>query len=152
MSWIKSRWQTGVLLGLVVAAVAVPAWASSEGTGDVQQATGAPKGDSGQVVPAASRAPGRFPPPGTRDVLPLPPRPTREQLDQSLQCMSDHGFGMGAANGPGVFIPRSETKTREFRQAAKECELPRPPTHAQIDAQIARIGCSAAHARREGGD
>ena len=113
----------------------------------MRQASNASSGDSGQVVAAASKAHGRFPPPGARDLMPLPPRPTREQLDQALQCMSDHGFGMGTPlSRGGKLIPRSETKTQKFRQAAKECELPPPPT----DAQIRQMACHAVKARREG--
>jgi hypothetical protein len=105
----------------------------------VQRATEPSSVDPGQVAPAAS---------GGRAELPLPP-PTRAQLDRSVRCMADHGFGMGSANDRhGTFIPRAETQTPEFRRAAKDCELPPPPT----DAQIARIGCAAAQARREGAD
>jgi hypothetical protein len=140
MSWIKRKWQIAALLGLAVAAIAIPAWASSGG--DVRRAA-EPSGPDGVPVTAGAAAS------GASDESPMPSRPTRAQLDRALQCMTDHGFGMGAANDRrGVFISRAETKTRAFQRAAQDCGLPPPPT----DAQISRIGCAASQARREGKD
>jgi hypothetical protein len=137
MSWIKNRWQTVALLMLATAAIAVPAWASGGG-GSVQPAP-EPSGAEGSVerAPAASQA---------RQALPLPPPLRREDLDQGLECMAERGFGMGSAtHRGGVLIPRAETKTKRFRDAAKECELPPPPT----DAQIHRMACGEDWARRD---
>jgi hypothetical protein len=133
---IKGRWQSATVLSLA-AAIAVPAWANSGGGGDVER-TSKPSGlrEAVQLAPASAR-------PGDA-VRALPPIPIRrKELDRSLQCMSDHGFGQGSATDHGgTFIPRSETKTREFRRAAKECKLPPPPTNAQIR----QIGCRGARA------
>jgi len=148
VSWIKSRWQAATLLTLVVAAIAVPAWASSDGSGEVERAAEPSDPDTGQVEPAPA-------PSGASDEVALPSPITREQLDQALQCMADHGYGMGTATDDGgpdeggaLLIPRAETETDEFQQAAKECELPPPPT----DAQIRQLGCADDQARREGNE
>jgi hypothetical protein len=137
VQWIKGKWQSAAIMSLAGAAIAVPAWASSAGGGDVQRVS-KPSGlrEAVELAPVSAR-------PGDR-VRALPPIPfTRKELDGSIHCMSDHGFGPGSgADHPGVFIPRSETKTREFRRAAKECELPPPPTKAQIR----QIGCRGARA------
>ena len=139
MRWIKGRWQGAAVIGLAVAAVAVPAWASS-GAGDVQRAARASSSDGDGVAVASAAA-------GARDAVPAPPPVNRKQLDQAVRCMASHGFGMGGPNGRGAFISRAETKTKAFRRAAKACQLPPPPS----DAQIRRIGCPAGAARRAGG-
>jgi hypothetical protein len=135
MSWIKNRWQTGALLMLAAAAVAVPAWGSSGGNGEVQRAPtpNGPERGSVERAPAGSEA---------RDEIPLPPRPTREELDQAIQCMADRGFGAPRGDG-GFFISRSETETDEFQDAAKECKLPTPPKlpPRPSDLQIRKLAC-----------
>jgi hypothetical protein len=130
MSRIKSRWRTAALLMLVAAAIAVPARGSSGGNHDVQPAA-EPNHPQGSVEQAPAGSAGR-------EALPLPPPVRREDLDQAIQCMADRGFGLGTpGQRRGVLIPRSETKTEKFREAAKECELPPPPT----DAQIRKMAC-----------
>jgi len=144
MSWIKSRWQSAAILSLAVAAIAVPAWASSGGSGDVQQASEPSSSDSAGVSAAAVPSDEGFP---------VKSPEARQQLDDAIQCMTDKGFGTPTGDG-GVFIPRSETDSDEFKQAANDCGLPPPPTDAQI-AQIAQRGCAddlARHLAREDGD
>jgi hypothetical protein len=138
MSRIKSRWQTAALLILVAAAIAVPAWGSSGGSDGVQPAATPNGSDRGSVAQAAAGS-------EARDGIAVRPRPTREQLDQALQCMANQGFGMGTTTHRGeVAISRFETKTQEFRDAAKRCELPPPPT----DAQIRKMACGDLARRR----
>jgi hypothetical protein len=100
---------------LVTAAVALPALASSDDAG---------------VEPAAFPA-------------------DREAVDNAVECIADRGFGTptpdDGVEGPGVFIPRSEAETSEFREAADACGLPEPPT----DAEIRDLACSDAVARGE---
>ena len=137
MSWIKNRWQSAALLMLAAAAIAVPAWGSSGGNGEVQRASTPNGSERGSVERAPTGS-------GARQALPLPPPLRREDLDRGLDCMAEHGFGMGSANDRGgVLIPRAETKTKRFRDAAKECELPAPPT----DAQIRKMACGADRTR-----
>jgi hypothetical protein len=137
MSWIKNRWQTAALLMLAAAAIAVPAWGSSGGNDGAQRAVDPAGFDPGRVKPALAIA-------GGRDEIPLPPRPTREKLDQAIQCMADRGFGAPRGDG-GFFISRSETETDEFQDAAKECKLPTPPKlpPRPSDAQIRNLVCGA---------
>jgi len=52
------------------------------------------------------------------------------------------------AEGGAVFIPRSETDTDAFKRAASDCQLPPPPT----DAQIRQLGCTDAQARDDRSD
>jgi hypothetical protein len=141
MLWIKNKWRSVAILGLAVAAIAVPAWASSGGGGDVQQASEPAGSDASQVDLAPT-------PSGSDDRVPLDSA-ARKQLDQAIQCMADRGFGAPPPDGHGsMFIPRSETDTDAFRHAASECRLPPPPT----DAQIRQIGCADARARDEARD
>ena len=115
MSWITSRWRSATVLVLAVAAVAVPAWASSGGG---EEAT-------------------------------APPPLDRAQLDRSLQCMADHGYGIGApTEGGGAVISREQAQSEEFHRAASACELPPPPT----DAQIHEMACGDDAARRDDAD
>jgi hypothetical protein len=148
MNWIKRRWQGAVVLGLAVAAVAVPAWASSGGGGDVQGSSRA--SSSGGDGIAAASVPAR-----ARDAVPFAPPINRKQLDQAVRCMASHGFGMGKPSGRGTLISRAETKTKAFRRAAKQCELPRPPKkipRPPTGAQLRQFGCPLGPARREGSD
>jgi hypothetical protein len=143
MKWIRNKWQSVAILGLAVAAITVPAWASSGGGGDVQLASEPSGSDAGQVDPAPT-------PSGSDDPVPLDSA-ARQHLDQAIQCMADRGFGTpppDSADGRAVLIPGSETDTDAFKQAASECRLPPPPT----DAQIRQLGCADARARDEVGD
>jgi hypothetical protein len=140
MRWIRNEWRSVAILALAVAAIAVPAWASSGGGGEVQQASD--PADSG-----ASRVDLAPMPSGSGDWVALDPA-GRQQLDQAVQCMADRGFGgsqPGGGDGGGAFIPRSETGTDAFKRAASQCQLPPPPT----DAQIRHFGCADARARGE---
>ena len=142
MSWNRNKWQAATLLTLAAAVIAVPAWGSGGGNGGVQPAPTPIRSDGGSIerAPAGSDA---------RDEIAVPSRPTREQLDQALQCMANQGFGMGTATHRGeVAISRSETKTKAFRDAAQKCELPPPPT----DAQIRKLACGADRGRRNRDD
>ena len=139
MRWIKNKWRSVAILGLAVAAIAVPAWASSGGGGEVQQAS-EPAGSGASRVDLAPMSS------GSGDRVPLDPA-GRQQLDQAIQCMADRGFG-GSQPGGGAFIPRSETGTDAFKRAASQCQLPPPPT----DAQIRHFGCADGRARGEASD
>jgi hypothetical protein len=146
MKWIKCKWQSVAILSLAVAAIAVPAWASSGGSGDVQQASEPSGSDAGQVDPAPA-------PSGSDDTVPLDAA-ARRQLDQAINCMADRGFGAppqdagDPAEGGAVFIPRSETDTDAFQRAASDCQLPPPPT----DVQIRQLACRDAQARDDRSD
>jgi hypothetical protein len=115
VNWIKGKWQLAGLLTLVAAAIAVPAWASSGG--DAQRASDAAASGS-SVAPAPDSS--------GQDPLPITPV-DRDQLDDAVQCMTNHGFGTATEDG-GVFISGSETETDAFRYAADECGLPPRPT------------------------
>jgi hypothetical protein len=141
MRWIKNEWRSVAILGLAVAAIAVPAWASSGEGGDLWQASEASGSGAGQADSSPT-------PSGPDDPVPLDSA-ARQQLDQAIQCMADRGFGgPPPGGGDGVFIPRSETDTEAFKQAASQCQLPPPPT----DAQIRQLGCADARARGDVND
>ena len=136
MTWINNKGRSVPKLGLAVAAIAVPAWASSGGGGEVQRASEAAGAGASRVdLPPMTS--------GSDDRVPLDPA-GRQQLDQAIQCMADRGFG-GSQPGGGAFIPRSETRTDAVKRAASQCQLPPPPT----DAQIRHFGCADARARGE---
>jgi hypothetical protein len=137
---MKSKWRSVAILGLAAAAIAVPAWASSGGGGDVQQASRPAGSDASRVELA--------PTPFGSNRVALDPA-ARKHLDQAVQCMADRGFGAPPpGGGDGMFIPRSETDSDAFKHAASECRLPPPPT----DAQIRHLGCADARARDEASD
>jgi hypothetical protein len=122
-----------LVIGLVavgIAGIAVPAWAGSE-----------------ESSPDVDRAAEPAPPRGAL-ALPGPSPEMRAQLDEGLQCMEEQGFGAPDPEGDerGIFIPREEADSEAFREAAEECELPPPPT----DAEIRAIGCAEDRAREEG--
>ena len=137
MRWIENKWRSVAILGLVVTAIAMPAWASSGGSGDVQQASESAGSDASRVDLAPT-------PSGLDNRVQLDSA-ARKQLDQAVQCMADRGLGAPSPGGGdgGMFIPRSETDTDAFKHAASECRLPPPPT----DARIRQIACADAKAR-----
>ena len=137
MKRVKGLLRLDVIAGAAViaaVAIAVPALGSDP---DVTAAD-EPSGTSDEAYAAPPAPP------------PMLTAADREQLDEAVQCMADKGFGAptpdaGDGEGRGLFISREEADDDAFRQAAEECELPPPPT----DAQIRAIGCSDGVVRDE---
>ena len=100
------------ILAVGVVAIAVPAFGASSGSGGSGGSPGANAAPSGSLPP-----------------MPAPPAisgATRAKLEQTAQCMKDHGV-----SAPGPIQGSSSTpkppSPSEFRDAAKACGLPAPP-------------------------
>jgi hypothetical protein len=123
---MKKHWI--LVIGLLVIGalgVAVPAWAEDDTS----------EGTEAADVPA--------PPGAERLVVPGPE--AREELDAAIECMAEKGYGPPGEGEDNVVIPPSEIESDEFRAAAEECDLPPPPT----DADIRALACSEDLAREE---
>jgi hypothetical protein len=118
-SW--TRRERGLGAGIVlmaVAALVVPAWAADPDEAAVEPATEAALPEERGVV----------------DFRAAPSRAERERIDE---CMTEHGFGPGsqagevftvpAPDGAGDELPAPPEPDPEFKRAAEECGLPKPP-------------------------
>jgi hypothetical protein len=143
MGFIKRRWQSAVVLSLAVGAIAVPALASSGGGGGVRAASD--RSDPGIAGVAFAGRPA-----ASDEAIQVKSPAGRQQFDDAIQCMTDKGFGHPTDDG-GVSIGRAETDSDSFKQAAKDCGLPPPPTDAEIRQlpPIKQLGCAPAPVRRD---
>jgi hypothetical protein len=124
---MRKHWMlvTGLLV-IGALGIAVPAWAEDDGD---------PGGLEAAPVPA---------PPGAETIA-VPGPQAREDFDAAFECMAGKGYGPPGEGEDNVVIPPSEIESAEFRAAAEECDLPPPPT----DADIRALACDEDRARDE---
>jgi hypothetical protein len=134
MTSLKSRhlYLAAATAALAGAAVAIPAWADSNGHARTSQ---------GEV--ASAPAPATPPPRGVGFVGSAgegPPsgaevRRARAKLDKFVRCMREHGADVPGVQtkGSGVSVRLPAPKTRRvIKQVARKCGMPPPPPRDQL--------------------
>jgi hypothetical protein len=112
----NGRTLAAAILAVGMAAIAVPAFGASSGSG------GSSSSVSGSPAPSGGRLP-PFPPP------PALSGATSKKVEQTAQCMKDHGIAPPDPSQGSSSTPKPPSPS-EFRDAAKACGLPTPPDGA----------------------